>query len=50
MAQYSDEVIVFVIVKLFTSVTVTGGGMAQYSDDVIFLVEVNVIVPGGYAL
>lgn len=49
MAQYSDKVIVFVVVKLFTSVTVTGGGIVQYSDDVIGLVEVNVIVPGGYA-
>ena len=49
MAQYSDEVIVFVVVALITLVTVAGGGMAQYSDDMIVLVEVKVTVPGGYA-
>jgi len=49
MAQYSDEVIVFVVVTLFTWVTVARGGMAQYLDDMIALVEVKVIVPRGYA-
>ena len=45
------EIRAFVVVKFFTWVTVTGGGMAQYSDEVIVFVVVTlftwVTVTGG---